>query len=145
MDNWIRVPKGLSKEEEDRWYRTVRRRCLHYGVVCAFLVAMLAISVVAGSKDASAGGLFEENPAEVTIFRGNGVSVLDTESGEVTVKKEPTKTKKVSRKQPRRTGARIVGGGDDTLWYVDSRGKLRACTTVGNGYTGGGMNIRCTR
>jgi hypothetical protein len=116
-----------------------------------FLLSAIGLSVfimfaIATIKDSYAGGDdLEDTKYNITVFRGDGIAEVDSWTGEEKVIKKPTeRTFKTGKRTTRNGGTRILGAGDGTLW-LEKNGHLYACTTIGNGYTGGGQRITCSK
>lgn len=124
----------------------IKMKTIMYFLLAAIGISTAILFAVATIKDTHAGGDDLANTKyNITVFRGDGVAEVDSFTGEETVLKKPTKRNWKKSKKSSQGGARIVGAGNNTLWYVDSRGKLHACDTIGTGYTGGSQRITCTK
>ena len=115
--------------------------------IISLFIGSLVISLVTVSNVYAGGTGVAGSEHNITILRGDGESELDVFSGkEIVIKKPSNNHYETGKKKPTyRTSPRAVGTSDDTIWVMDSRGQLRACTTIGTGYTGGSERITCTK
>lgn len=135
---------GFKMFEYNRFDKDIQNNQQKHCRIYSLLIAILVLLVAAGFLIYD---ISYANASDITVFRGDGKAVVDA-SGNETVIKRPTKRAfhagagREQRSQNR--GAQIVSGGGDTLWIINN-GRIRACNTVGTGYTGGSQRIKCTK